>query len=74
MAAMQGAKRMGQVANIPITGSLFTLVFALRLSVALFLGGWFLYGAALIIDGFARPDTPDERDATTTPAQLRTEN
>jgi len=66
MNAIEGARRMGHIANIMVIGSLFFLVLWFRLSVFLFVGGWALYGAAHIIDGFARteddPPAPSDRN------------
>jgi len=57
MATRLGAKRMGHVANIMLTLSLVTLLLSFKLSLALFAGGWLVYGAAYILDGFAQPDS-----------------
>jgi hypothetical protein len=56
MAAREGAKRMGQAANIMLTLSLLTILLPFRLSLALFIGGWLVYGAARIIDGFTQSE------------------
>jgi hypothetical protein len=55
MAAKLGAKRLGQAANIMITISLFTILISFPLSLVLFIGGWLVFAAARVIDGFAEP-------------------
>jgi hypothetical protein len=44
---------MGIVANWMLTLSLVLLVFWWKLSAALFVSAWMVYGAAYVIDGFA---------------------
>lgn len=63
MNMIEGARRMGHISNIMVVGSLFFIVLWFRLSVILFVGGWALYGAAHIIDGFSR--TEDDQPAPT---------
>lgn len=58
---------MGHVANILLGLSLVAFVFWSSLSVGLFVGGWLVYGAAWIIDGFAHKPTADLSPGTRNP-------
>jgi hypothetical protein len=49
----EGARRMGVVANCMLTLSLVLLVCWWKLSAALFVSAWIVYGVAYVVDGFA---------------------
>ena len=55
MAAIEGARRMGHVANIMLSLSLVTFILSFKLSLALFVGGWLVFALAWVIDGMATP-------------------
>jgi len=54
MNLIEGARRVAVVANIMLSASLVTLLPSFKLSLFFFIGGWFLFGIAWTLDGFAR--------------------
>ena len=55
----EGTRRMGHLANIMLTLSLVTLMVSFKFSLALFVGGWLVYGLAHVLEGFG--STPEMR-------------